>query len=56
MVSTRHYGDLSLSTSHGAENSLKGDIREQRGSREDGRDATADVGDEGQNLGVLLVY
>ena len=56
MVSTSHYGDLLVSTSHGAENSLEGDIREQRGRREDGGDATANVGDEGQNLGVLLVY
>lgn len=35
--------------------SLEGDVGEQRGRREDGRDAAADVGDEGQNLVVLGV-
>lgn len=36
--------------------SLEGDVGEQRGSREDGGDAAADVGDEGQDLVVLGVY
>lgn len=35
--------------------SLEGDVREQRGSREDGRDAAADVADVGQNFVVLLI-
>lgn len=35
--------------------SLKGDISQKRYSREDGRYATADVGDEGKNLGVFLI-
>lgn len=35
--------------------SLEGDVCEQRGSREDGGDATADVSDKGQNLVVLRV-
>ena len=35
--------------------SLEGDIGEQGGRGEDGRHAAADVGDEGQDLGVPLV-
>lgn len=36
--------------------SLEGDVGEQRDSREDGGDAAAHVGDEGQNLVVLRIY
>lgn len=35
------------------QNSLEGDVGEQRGRGEDGGDAAAYVGDEGQNLVVL---
>lgn len=35
--------------------SLEGDIREQRGSREDGGDPAADVADEGQDIVVLFI-
>lgn len=36
--------------------SLEGDVGEQRGSRADGRDAAANVGQERQNLLVLWIY
>lgn len=35
--------------------SLEGNIREQRGSREDGGDPAADVADEGQDIVVLFI-